>query len=92
MQKTPHALPQLPIVPPASVKWEVRIIAVVGRFALSIRRLGQTYANTLVGKSFGVSATTRNRNTIETVCKVLQNQGYDSASCGYSSRPGHKLI
>ena len=71
MQKPPVKLPKLPIVQPAGDKWEVRVIAVVGRFALSVRRLGQTYSNAIVEKHLGVAATTRNWNTIETIIKLL---------------------
>lgn len=72
MQRAPRALPPLPIEQPTGAKWEVRIIAVTGRFALSVRRLGETYSNPVVEKHLGVSATTRNWNTIETICKILE--------------------
>ena len=73
MQKAPSTLPPLPIEQPSGGKWEVRIVAVVGRFALSIRRLGETYSNAVVEKHFGVSATTRNWNTIESICRILRD-------------------
>jgi hypothetical protein len=72
MQKIPRSLPPLPIKQPADGKWEVRIIAITGRFVLSGRRPGPTYSNAVVEKLLGVSATTRNWNTIEAVCKVLE--------------------
>jgi len=72
MAKAPRKKPPLPIEQPAGKPWEVRIVAVVGRFALSIRRLGQTYSNAVVEKEFGVAATTRNWNTIETICRILE--------------------
>ena len=72
MQKPPRSKPQLPIEQPVGKKWEVRIIGVVGRFALSIRRIGKTYSNAVVEKYFGVPATTRNWNTIEAICEVLE--------------------
>ena len=71
MQKAPRARPRLPFDQPAG-KWEVRIIGIVGRFALTVRRLGKTYSNAVVEKSFGVPATTRNWNTIETLCEILK--------------------
>lgn len=71
-QKAPRAKPPLPLEQPAGAKWEVRIVAITGRFALSIRRLGQTYSNVVVEKHLGVSATTRNWNTIETIREVLE--------------------
>jgi len=67
-------LPPLPIEHPPGSKWEVRIVAITGRFVLSVRRLGETYANAVVERLFGVSATTRNWNTIETICEVLENK------------------
>ncbi|MDD5200280.1 MAG: hypothetical protein PHC88_10825 [Terrimicrobiaceae bacterium] len=72
LQKAPRAKPQLPIAQPPGDKWEVRVVALTGRFALSLRRLGQTYSNSVVEKHLGVSATTRNWNTIEAIRKVLE--------------------
>jgi len=74
MQKAPRAKPSLPIEQPAGVRWEVRIVAISGRFALSIRRLGAMYSNAVVEQQLGVSATTRNWNTIETIREVLEQQ------------------
>jgi len=66
--------PDLPVDQPKG-DWGVRVIAVEGRFAMSLwRRLeGETmvYPNAVVEKKFGVAATTRSWNTIETVAKVL---------------------
>lgn len=42
LQKAPRAKPPLPLEQPAGAKWEVRVIAITGRFALSVRRPGQT--------------------------------------------------
>ncbi len=72
LEKAPRSVPKLPIEKPLGARWEVRIIAVVGRFALSVRRLGETYSNAVVEKHFGVAATTRNWNTIEAICEVLE--------------------
>jgi uncharacterized protein (DUF1697 family) len=74
LQKVPRAKPPLPLEHPSGDKWEVRIVAICGRFAVSIRRLGQTYSNAIVEKHFGLPATTRNWNTIETICEVLEKQ------------------
>ena len=71
LQKAPRAKPPLPLEQPAGKKWEVRVIAITGRFALSVRRLGQTYSNAVVEKYLGTPATTRNWNTIESICKIL---------------------
>jgi hypothetical protein len=70
-------LPELPISRPADENWQVKIIGVAGRYAVShLRRLGQRglYPNEVVEKSLGVSATTRNWNTLATICKIL-NRG-----------------
>ena len=74
LQKAPRTKPPLPLEQPAGAKWEVRIVAITGRFALSVRRLGQTYSNAVVEKHLGVPATTRNWNTIEAIREVLQEQ------------------
>jgi len=71
----PRTLPPLPIDQPAGADWQVRIIGVPGRFALSLhRRQGRTlvYPNEVVEKKLGVSATTRNWNTISAICAVLK--------------------
>jgi len=74
LQKAPRTKPRLPLEQPPGEKWEVRIVAVTGRFALSIRRLGQTYSNAVVEKHLGLPATTRNWNTIEVICAVSEKQ------------------
>lgn len=74
MQRAPRAKPPLPIEQPAGKKWEVRIVAITARFALSVRRLGQTYSNAVVEKHLGVPATTRSWNTIESICSILERQ------------------
>ena len=74
LQKATRAKPPLPIEQPAGIRWDVRIIAITGRFAVSVRRLGQTYSNAVVEKHLGLPATTRNWNTIEAIREVLQNQ------------------
>lgn len=75
LQKAPRMLPPLPLEQPAGEKWEVRVIAVTGRFALSVRRLGQTYSNAVVEQHFGVPAATRSWSTIKTIRDVLENSG-----------------
>ena len=71
LQKAPRSMPELPIDQPVGRKWEVRIVAITGRFVLSARRKGRTYSNAIVEKHFGVPATTRSWNTIEAIWKVL---------------------
>jgi uncharacterized protein (DUF1697 family) len=69
-----RSLPKFPIDQPAGDQWQVRIITVVGRFALSLwRKLGRTmlYPNSVVEKTFHVPATTRNWNTISRIGEIL---------------------
>jgi uncharacterized protein (DUF1697 family) len=76
LAKRPRTIPPLPIERPTGRDWQVKVIAVEGRFALSLhRRLGRTliYPNEVVEKNLGVRATTRNWNTIAAVCGLLEN-------------------
>jgi uncharacterized protein (DUF1697 family) len=75
LAKRPSTLPRLPISQPPGEKWQVRIVAVSGKLVLSLwRRLGKTmlYPNEVVEKHFGAPATTRNWNTIVTLCGILK--------------------
>ncbi len=75
MAKPVRRLPPLPITQPAGGKWQVKIIRVSGRFALSLwRRLGRSivYPNEVVEKRLAVSATTRNWNTLSAICDILK--------------------
>lgn len=66
--------PRLPICAPDADDWQVRIVAVKGVCALSLRRTGgkrQLYPNEIIEKTFKVSATTRNWATLEKICDVL---------------------
>ena len=72
LQRGPRLKPRLPLEQPAGKNWEIQIIAITGRFALSIRRPGKTYSNAVVEKRLSIPATTRSWNTIETICKVLE--------------------
>ena len=75
LAKRPRTLPRLPISQPPGEKWQVRIVAVSGKLVLSLwRRQGKTmlYPNEVVEKHFGAPATTRNWNTIVTLCGILK--------------------
>jgi uncharacterized protein (DUF1697 family) len=75
LSKLPRTSPQLPTCRPAGDDWQVKVIAIHGRFALSLhRRLGRTlvYPNEVVEKCLGVPATTRNWNTIAAVCEIMK--------------------
>jgi uncharacterized protein (DUF1697 family) len=74
MAKRPKALPALPLLKPDGDDWQVQVIRVIGPFALSLhRRMGKRliYPNEIVEKHFGVAATTRNWNTVEAICTIL---------------------
>lgn len=75
LAKRPGSPPRLPLGRPDGNDWQVKVVAVSGKFALSLwRRLGRTilYPNEVVEKSFGVPATTRNWNTIEAIRDILE--------------------
>lgn len=75
LAKRPRALPELPIGRPAGEAWQVKLIAIRDRFVLSLhRRLGRAliYPNEVVEKTLGVSATTRNWNTINAIHGILK--------------------
>jgi uncharacterized protein (DUF1697 family) len=73
----PLKLPKLPLYKPEGDEWQVQVLGVIGPFALSLhRRMGERliYPNEVVEKHFGVSATTRNWNTVEAICKVIKSK------------------
>jgi uncharacterized protein (DUF1697 family) len=75
ISRRPGKPPRLPLCQPAGDRWEVKVIAVSGAFALSLwRRLGKSFVdpNAVVEKGFGLSATTRNWNTIVKICEILE--------------------
>lgn len=74
LARRPPKRPALPWSYPAGDQWQVKVVGISGRFVLfHWRRLGTSSLepNGLVEKQFGVSATTRNWNTILKVCKML---------------------
>jgi uncharacterized protein (DUF1697 family) len=74
---TPPTLPTLPVRQPDGDEWQVKLFAVTGRIALSLhRRRGRTliYPNEVAEKRLGISATTRNWNTISTICDILKGE------------------
>ena len=75
LAKRPRTPATLPIRQPAGDNWQVKVVEVRSVFALSLhRRVGRTlvYPNEVVEKHFGVSATTRNWNTVCAICDVLR--------------------
>jgi uncharacterized protein (DUF1697 family) len=73
LAKISSALPAIPIVLPADGDWLVKIVAIKGRYAFGMYRRAMKTISYLgqVEKRLGVSATTRNWNTINAIVKVL---------------------
>jgi uncharacterized protein (DUF1697 family) len=74
LAKRPKVLPALPLTLPPGNEWILKIVAVDGKFALgTYKRVMRaiTYLGQL-DKRLGVSATTRNWNTINAIVKVLK--------------------
>lgn len=92
MAKHPRQPPPLPLSQPPGDGWQVQVIGVSGRFALSLwRPMGRSSVdlNGVVERSFGVSATTRNWNTIVKICDILEGRrsAQRGAAGGGKGRP-----
>jgi uncharacterized protein (DUF1697 family) len=75
LARRPRTIPPLPFSFPPSDEWQVRIIGVSGRLAWAWwRRRGRSFLdpNDVIEKQLGVSATTRNWNTIVRLCDLLR--------------------
>lgn len=74
LAKSPRTAPALPIVMPAEGDWLVQIIALKSRYAFGMYRRHMKTIGYLgkVEKRLGMSATTRNWNTINAIVKVLK--------------------
>lgn len=75
LEKKVRKFPTFPCDRPEGEPWQVRLLGVEGRFVLSLhRRLGRKllYPNEVVEKVLGVSATTRNWDTVLKVGDVLK--------------------
>ena len=74
LAKRPGTLPGIPLSLPADGDWLVKIVAVRGRYAFGMYRRNMKTIGFLgqVEKRLGVSATTRNWNTINAIVKVLK--------------------
>jgi uncharacterized protein (DUF1697 family) len=74
LARRPVKRPPLPLHQPAGANWQVKILEITSRWALSLwRRLGKTivYPNAVVEKHLEVPATTRNWNTVAAICTIL---------------------
>jgi uncharacterized protein (DUF1697 family) len=82
LSKADRGLTSFPIALPPHGEWFVRVIGANGRFVFgeyrrhmkTIGYLGQ------IDKLFGVSATTRNWNTILAIARILKSQGKKAKS------------
>jgi uncharacterized protein (DUF1697 family) len=75
MERAPNKTPALPIERPIGKDWEVRLIQIKGRFALSLWRHRNArailYPNQVVERTLDTKATTRGWNTILSINKLL---------------------
>ena len=77
LAKRPAALPAFPFSQPAGDSWQVKVVGIVGRFVFSLHRRQEgalVYPNPVIEKKLAVSATTRNWNTIKSICDILKNK------------------
>ncbi len=75
LAKAPGKTSKLPIQVPDGSNWQVSVSAVIGRYALSIRRPGGeklVYPNEVIEKSLGIHATTRNWTTVTKIGDILR--------------------
>jgi uncharacterized protein (DUF1697 family) len=74
LAKRPPALPVVPLSLPSDNDWLLKIIAIQDRFVLGLYRREMKAISYLgkIEKLFGVTATTRNWNTIEKVVGLLR--------------------
>lgn len=74
LAKRPRVLPALPLSLPPGDEWLLKIVAVDGRFAFGMyKRVMRVIAYlSQLEKHLGVSATTRNWNTITAIVKILK--------------------
>jgi uncharacterized protein (DUF1697 family) len=70
------APPALPLSLPSDDDWLLRVIAIQGRFVIGLYRRQMKAISYLgkIEKLLGVSATTRNWNTIQKVAKTLRDR------------------
>jgi uncharacterized protein (DUF1697 family) len=77
LSKVPRSAPATPMRFPSSGEWLLKILARNGRFVFGVYRRHMKvigYLGTL-DRIFGVSATTRNWNTLTAIAKVLDRGG-----------------
>jgi uncharacterized protein (DUF1697 family) len=78
MARRLRARPRLPIIRPVAGKWQVKIVDISGRFAMSLwrpQKQALLYPNAVVEKDLGVRATTRSWSTLSKVGDILLQRG-----------------
>ena len=77
LSKAGRVRPPIPITLPPSGEWFVRVIALKNRFVFGVYRRHMKTISYLgqIDRLFGVSATTRNWNTIIAIVRILKGQG-----------------
>jgi len=74
MLKPPASVPKLPLARPDNGDWQVKLVRIQDRFVFSLwQRQGPRllYPNEVVEKEFRIPSTTRNWDTITTICELL---------------------
>ena len=75
LAKRPRTTPDLPIRRPEKGEWQVQVVELRDRFALSLWRhleKAVVYPNEVVERELAVRATTRNWDTISKICDILR--------------------
>ncbi len=75
LAKRPPTTRRFPFSHPAGREWQVKVVGLRGRFALSLwRRTGRAmvYPNEVVEKELAIPATTRNWDTISKIHNILR--------------------
>ena len=77
LDRRPTELPRFPLFLPAGDQWQFHVAGISGRFVMIVsRRIGKPGLdiNAFVEKQFGVSATTRNWNTLVKIGRILDTR------------------
>jgi uncharacterized protein (DUF1697 family) len=89
LAKRPRRAPRLPLCAPNGPAWQVKLLALRGRFVVSLWRRTPSrsllYPNEVVEKAFGIPATTRNWNTFAKTADVIRGQASSARSSSASS-------
>lgn len=78
LARRPRRKPVIPIRHPREGVWQVKVLGLRGRFALSLwQRTGKSmvYPNEVLERELAIPATTRNWQTLSKICDVLEAAG-----------------